>query len=249
MKSYSSMLKKSVLIVGSSSGLGRALFDLYSSNGDNVTGLSRYKNGSVLDEHQLKGDIHKYDLLKNNKQKDFDHIVMNMSFFTHCIFCVGGGYGIKSMMPSFDDLFLLLNNLLVPAALVRSLFDMKKINNVTKICFISSIAAEEVTASVGYTTAKLALNGYSKLLSKYDNKLGPVMTVKLGAVEGYGAAFDRLKVNNKPAYEAFIHERLNGSFPMHATNVAEAIVSLLDLPYNLVNGLTIKLDNSESSKV
>ena len=36
---------------------------------------------------------------------------------------------------------------------------------------------------------------------------------------------------------------------MHATNVAEAIVSLLDLPYNLVNGLTIKLDNSESSKV
>ena len=244
------MQNTNILIVGSSSGLGAELLARYANNSVRVTGISRYQNKETFANHSEIARVVKMDLLDCQSQDSFKDAIKGFELFSHCIFCIGGGYGINAMLPSYEDLLLLLKlNLLIPTSLLKGLVDEGLVDLSTKICFISSIAAEEAVASVSYTSAKAALNAYSKVISKKDNNVGPVLNIKLGAVEGSGAAFDRLKLRDIGAYQDFCNNRLNGEHPMRASDVAEFIVKLLDSPASLLNGLTIKLDNSESLSI
>ena len=80
---------------------------------------------------------------------------------------MGGGFGIKDDLLSKKDFLELFN---------KNLFIQSEINNLViketlkrgslKIIHISTVASIENVASVGYTTAKAALNVYLKYYQK-----------------------------------------------------------------------------------
>ena len=239
-----------VLIVGSSSGLGRSLLEYYAALNHCVIGISRYNDINILNKHQKIASIVAKDLLECKSQDSFLEVVRELPSLDLCIYCIGGGYGKNSEMPSYEEMSLLVSlNLLVPSSILKSLHLNCCASSSTKHCFISSVASEEVVASVAYSSAKAALNAYGKTVSKKDNSCGPVVVIKLGAVEGSGSAFDRLHQRNIKAYDDFCKKRLKGQPPMHTSEITKFVANLMDQPTKLLDGLTIKLDSSESLSI
>ena len=237
------------LVVGSSSGLGCQLYESISRRPhSSVYGLSRYKNLDRFNSHSLVGNVKRVDFLEYTSQKTFDDLFSELPNFSNIYLTIGGGYGIHSDFPSYEESLLIHKlNSFIPSSIVHSLSNLGKLNSATNIFFISSIATEEITASTGYTAAKSSLNAYSKCIARKKGlKFGAVVLVKLGAMEGAGTSFDRLKCNNINAYEQFVSTRLPYGKPMNSFDVASTLIDLSALPKQILDGMSITIHANES---
>jgi NAD(P)-dependent dehydrogenase (short-subunit alcohol dehydrogenase family) len=80
-------------------------------------------------------------------------------------------------------------------------------------------------ASIGYSTAKAALNIYSKILSKkFLKKKIDVKNLILGAFETEDNSFARLKKKNLKAYNDFKKKRL----PLKRYAISEEIIPVIE---------------------
>jgi NAD(P)-dependent dehydrogenase (short-subunit alcohol dehydrogenase family) len=236
------------LVVGSSSGLGRKIFESISESSLNVYGVSRYRNIDTFEHHLAAGNARRVDLLNFNSQSDFHSLISQLPSFKRIYLCIGGGYGIHNDLPSFEETLLLHKlNSFIPSSIVNSLFNLEKLDSESTIFFISSIATDEITASTGYSSAKSSLNVYSKCIAqKIAPNLGAVVLVKLGAIEGSGTSFDRLKLTNPTAYTNFVSSRLPYGRPMDTSQVASTLINLSTLPTQILDGMSITIHANES---
>ncbi len=241
----------STLILGSSNGLGKQIFDLCNANQESLYGISRYTNNSTYELHCKKAKITKVDLLAFKAQQEFDDLIAQIPCLSKLFITIGGGYGISETLPSYEQLHLLHKlNLLIPAAIINSLANSNKLATNSKTCLVSSIATDEVIGSTAYTSSKASLNSYAKCIAKkLGGKKGAIFYVKLGAMEGSGTSFDRLRKNNVKAYDSFVAERLPYGMPMPTEDVARMLISFMSCPNQLVDGMVLRLDANESSAI
>ncbi len=240
-----------ILIVGASSGLGKEIFDQQINKAD-IFAISRYSKNSVY-EYQIKHSkkIIKLDLDSLKEQRELDSLIKDFPALDQIYFTVGGGFGKKDIFPSLEDMiFVYKMNVFMVSSIIRALYLSNKLNNKTKICIISSIAANEVTASPTYSSAKSALNTLGKVMTKQKNKsFGSLTNFICGAFEGNGTGFDRLKTNNLVAYKNFIENRLPNGKPLTTQELALFIIKTMDFSNEILDGLTIKVDGNESFSI
>ncbi len=238
-----------ILIVGSSSGLGKEIFEQKYKLGDQIYAISKYSNISVYENHSNKAKaIIKKDLTDIDKQEKINHLLNNLPEINQIYFAIGGGFGKKDILPSLEDILLVYKlNVFVISSIIKGLFDNKKLKKDSKICIISSISSQEVTASPTYSSAKSALNTLGKVITKQkNNHFGSLTNFICGAFEGNGTGFDRLKSKNIKAYDDFISNRLPNGKPLDTFELASYIIKTMDFSTDLLDGLTIKIDGNES---
>ena len=162
---------------------------------------------------------------------------------------MGGGFGIKDDLLSKKDFLELFN---------KNLFIQSEINNLViketlkkrgslKIIHISTVASIENVASVGYTTAKAALNVYSQILSKkLFTKQIDIKNIIMGAFETKDNSFGRLKKKNIGAYKKFKNTRMPLKKYILPSEIVPTLNFLLDKNSRIISG-DIVLDNREKS--
>ena len=241
-----------ILIVGASSGLGKEIFEQQINKGDDIYTMSRYSKDEVF-EYQViySKKIIKVDLGSIKKQTEVNSLIDEFPPLDKIYFTLGGGFGRKDILPSFEDMmFVYKMNVIIIGSIIRALNLSNKLNNKTKICIISSIAANEVTASPTYSSAKSALNTFSKVMTKQKNKsFGSLTNFICGAFEGNSTGFDRLKTNNFDAYKNFIKNRLPNGKPLSTHELALYIIKTMEFSNEILDGLTIKVDGNESFSI
>ena len=238
-----------ILIVGSSSGLGKEIFEQNIKTRNQIYAISKYSNNSTYKDHlNNAAAIVRSDFINIKTQKDIDSILEKIPTIEKIYFAVGGGFGKREILPSFEDIFLVFKiNVFVISSIIKSLSESGKISKNTKICIISSIASKEVTASPAYSAAKSALNTLGKVITKQKNKqFGSLTNFICGAFEGNGSGFDRLKLNNREAYNNFVISRLPNGKPLNTSELASYIIKTMNFSVDLIDGLTLKIDGNES---
>ena len=241
-----------ILIVGSSSGLGKEILEQKINKGSNLYAISKYSNKSIYNAHQeYTKAIIKADLSEIDTQQEINFLLKDMPSFDQIYFAIGGGFGRKDILPSYEDMLLVYKlNVFLIFSIIKGLYENNQMGSKSKICTISSIASQEVTASPSYSSAKSALNTLGKTVSKKNkNYFGSLTNFLCGAFEGNGTGFDRLKVKNKNAYNSFISNRLPNGKPIKTSELASYIIKTMDFSTDLLNGLTIKIDGNESVSI
>ena len=241
-----------ILIVGSSSGLGKEILEQKIKNGNNIYAISKYTNESIYNTHyEHTKSIIKADLSKIDKQQEINFLLKDMPDFEQIYFAIGGGFGRKDILPSYEDiLYVYKLNVFLIFSMIKAFYENNQIGIKSKICTISSIASQEVTASPSYSSAKSALNTLGKTMTKQNkNYFGSLTNFLCGAFEGNGTGFDRLKVKNHDAYNLFISNRLPNGRPIQTSELASYIIKTMDFSTDLLDGLTIKVDGNESVSI
>ena len=244
---------RNILITGATSGLGKELsiyFDLRVKSliciGKSYTKIKllkkRLKNKRNI---YFSGDLSRKKKLRSslsflNKAKNIDTI----------IHCMGGGLGIKSDLVSEKDFIKLFMVNLICQSEINNYLIKKMIKNKTKgnILHVSSVAALESTASIGYSCVKAALTAYSKKLAKsFIKKNIFVKTIIPGAFETLDNSFARLKKRNIKAYKKFKNTRLPRKKYAEARDIIPIVEFLISDKSDMLSGTDIVTDFAESN--
>jgi short-subunit dehydrogenase len=146
-----------------------------------------------------------------DKQENVENFIMKIRDFNPdtILHCLGGGFKRSTDLISKKDFLYLLNLNFMVAVQLNNVFipEMLKTGRGWIIHF-GSIASRELTASVGYTCVKSIIVPYVKHMGrKFVDKGVFVTGVTLGALSGSGGALDRLSVDRRDIYDAFIDNR------------------------------------------
>ena len=190
------------------------------------------------------------DISKKNKLKNFLFFLKKVKNIDTIIHCMGGGLGIKSDFISEKDFLRLLKVNLICQSEINNFLIKKMIKNkiAGNILHVSSVAALESTASIGYSCAKAALTVYSKKLAKAFIKNNIfVNTIILGAFETSDNSFARLKKRNIKAYKKFKNTRLPRKKYARAQDVIPVVEFLISKKSHMLSGTDVVTDFSESN--
>lgn len=235
------MKKENVLISGCSRGIGYDLFKKLKTKYC-VFGLS----SSITNDK----NIFHYDPLKNPKLEKALILKIKDCKIDHVIHCSGGGFRYYDRFLELDKLIDLLNiNFFsiyeINKVLIKNKIKNKKLN----IIMISSIAAFEGKASIGYSAAKSVLTNYNKNLAlNFINENVISKLIVPGSFESTEGSMERLKKDNKK-----IFKKLKDAMPrqkmLKSENVINFIELLLKKETDLLNGSHISLANLESKSI
>ena len=220
---------KTILINGATSGLGKQLSIFFDRKDYKLICLGKDKKKMF----SLKKRLKKTHIFINNdftKEKNLKSLKKDLNKYQNIdavIHSMGGGLGLKKdLLPKEDFLKLFSVNLLVQSEINNLLISKAiKKKKKLKIVHLSTTASLESIASIGYSTAKSALNTYSKILSKkfLKNKID-VKNLILGAFETEDNSFARLKKKNLKAYNDFKKKRL----PLNRYAISDEIIPVIE---------------------
>lgn len=241
-----------LLITGATSGLGKDC-SIHFNNKYNLVCIGKNKKNLLKLKKLLNNKKNIYLLCNFNNQKSFNFLLKKLNRLKNIskiIHCAGGGLGLKDPLIHKKDYLKLLdtnffsvveiNRIIVPNII------KKKIKST--IITISSVASVENTASIGYTISKKILNVYSKMMSKiFISKNIFFKNLILGAFEGSGNSFSRLKIKNYKAYKEFKKTRLPRNKYSNTKEIIPVIEFLMDDKSSIISGSDFLIDYSESS--
>jgi len=248
-----SFKNQNILITGATSGLGKKL-SIYFNNkvrrlicsGKTLSKVNNLKK--IL--NNKKNSYYCGDFSKSNELNLFIKNLRKLGPFDIIIHCLGGGLGIKEDLISEENFIKLMKvNLISISQINNEVIKMKKVKKkYCTIIHISSVASLESTASIGYSSAKAALNVYSKILSKkFISKNIFIKNLMLGAFETSDNSFGRLKKNNIKAYNDFKTKRLPRKKYATEKDIIPIIEFLIKPKSNILAGSEIVTDFSELS--
>lgn len=246
--------KKRFIITGASKGLGEIVskeFSKYSMDlvliGRNTKELQKVKeecskNSSIellpLDLLDIKKVEEKITNI-SNKYKRIDGI----------IHIAGGGYGFREPLLEYEKFLTLLNLNLLSITQINNILIPNMIkNDGGNIIHIGSVAGVEAVASVGYNTAKAALNAYVRSLGNEFAKDNIIITgVNPGGFLAPKNAMERLRETNIEAYEEFINKKLPRKQMGRAEELLDIIKLLSTNRAGMFCGNMIKADAGEGN--
>jgi short-subunit dehydrogenase len=243
---------KNILITGASSGLGLFLSKFFDDINCNLITIGRDKKKIKKLKNYLqnknKKNCFSLDInIKKNLKKFLTKIKSNK--FDAVIHCMGGGFGKNQIMISQKDLNFLFNiNVAISAEINKQIVEKKLFNQNLKLIHVSSVAAIECTASVGYSMTKASLISYVKTLSKHLIKKNIfVHCILPGAFEYENNAFARLKLKNRKIYNEFIEKKLPRKEISKPGDFLGLFKLLISEEGNILTGSSITADYSESN--
>lgn len=156
---------KTILVTGSSSGIGRGIAIECSKMGAKV--ILNGRNVDRLNEtlEMLEGEGHQVIAADISKQEDIDHLVAEVPALEGCVLCAG----IPQVCPvkhfkrnDIEDIFSV--NAFAPIMITSGLLKKKKIRKGSSVVLIESVSGVFVgtKGDVSYNASKAALNGFLK---------------------------------------------------------------------------------------
>ena len=243
---------KKIFITGASYGLGSVVARELDKLGSHLilSARSDDKLSKLLDtlKNKKRHEYIKCDLQSNAsiqsmcnkiiKQNDKIDIVMHIA---------GGGLGIKSPTPIYEDYIKVLNlNLLSIFEINRHLIPTMKKNTKSSIFHVGSIACNEAIGSLSYNVAKVGLVAYVRSLSNELRGTGIIVNgISPGAFECHGNAMERLKERNKKAYDDFVKTKIPTNFMPKGQDIIPLILLLIGENNHIFNGNMVSCENGE----
>jgi NAD(P)-dependent dehydrogenase (short-subunit alcohol dehydrogenase family) len=246
------MLKnKKFIITGASKGLGEVIAKDFSKYGMKLALLARdineLKKVKGICEENSSCEVFTIDLLDlDSIEGCMKNVVSYLGEVDGIIHVAGGGYGFKDPLLEHDKFTKLLNvNLLSVAEINRCVVPYMEKNG-GNLVHVGSITSTDAVGSVGYNTAKAGLAAYVRSLG---NELAKYEIIAAGILPGGfhapNNAMDRLKTNNKEAYDNFVETRL----PRNKMGEAEELLPLIKLlstkDASMMNGSMVAIDGGE----
>lgn len=160
-----SLINKTILVSGASSGIGKAIAIECSKIGATVILTAR--NTERLNETlaEMEGTNHKIITADLNQKEDIDRIINCVPNIQGLVNCAGLTINIPFQFATREKIESVMNvNFYASSEITRQLIKTKKIGNGASIVFISSISGilcSAVTGSI-YSASKGAINGLVK---------------------------------------------------------------------------------------
>ncbi len=233
--------KENILINGCSRGLGKDYMNYFKSK-FNVYGLSSVRND--------KKNIFYYNPLENVNINKSTLKKLNNIKIDHVIHCSGGGFKKYDKYLRLHELRNLFNiNFYSIYELNRCLIKNKQKNHKLNIIMISTIAAFENKASLGYSAAKSVLLNYNKNLAiNFSEEKVVTKLIIPGSFLSTKGSMSRLKKENKKIFKKL--ENLMPSAKMQTSNeILKFTELLLKQESDLLNGSYVSLSNLESKSI
>lgn len=162
-----SLIGKTILVTGASSGIGRSIAIECSKMGANVIITAR-NEAKLIETMALMSDAidKKYVVADLTKIEDIEMLVENITQLDGVVHNAGvGNRSICKMIKESDIINVMTPNFNAPVLLQKQLLKKKKINKASSIVFVASRAP--FAPSVGnaiYAASKAAIIGYAQVL-------------------------------------------------------------------------------------
>ena len=245
---------KNILITGASKGLGALIAKEFSFEDCNLilTASTETKLKKIVSSCK-NSKKHKYYVCnfqsKENIIEMTKFVKKNFKKLDIIMHIAGGGLGIKSILPNYDEYIKVFNlNLFSAFEINRELLSLMKKNRRGTIFHVGSIAANESVGSISYNVSKYALNAYVRSLSKELAKFNICVTgINPGGFEYKDNAMFRLRKNNLKAYNNFINKRIPIKRMPNANELMPLIKTLISEKNMMLTGSMISCDSGEGN--
>lgn len=164
-----SLVDKTILVTGASSGIGRETAIQCSKMGAKVVITARNEERLKDTESKLEGDGHKIIIAELTQQEDLVKMVDEIDTINGVVLCAGKGMTSPfpfSTKEKFESIFEV--NFFAPVELLRLLVKKKKIEKASSVVFVSSVGGN-YSFNVGngvYGASKAAFNSMMKFCAK-----------------------------------------------------------------------------------
>jgi NAD(P)-dependent dehydrogenase (short-subunit alcohol dehydrogenase family) len=247
LKNPFSLVNKTILITGASSGIGKSIAIESSQMGAKLILLGRNSERLMETMSLLSGEGHNIKAMDLNNSEEVSVFVAELPKLDGIVFCAGTQ---KTAMTRFllreelDEVFE--TNFFSAVNLNQLLLSKKKINKEASIVFISSTAAGLVAeyGNAAYSASKGALTSYSKVLAlELSSQKTRVNVVSPGLVKT--PLLDKISVDSEQLKEDEKRYPLGYGNP---EDVAFAVIYLLSDASRWITGTTILLDGGLTLK-
>ena len=241
-----SLIDKTILITGSSSGIGRATAIEVSKQGARVIITGRNKDRLLDTFRNLDGQGHQMVVTDLTDNEQVSELIGTIEKIDGIVLCVGKGLLLPiqfSTPAKFLD--ILNNNFLYPIELLRLLLKQRKINNRASIVTVTSMGGTHFfTPGNGvYGASKAALDSYMKFCAR---ELAP-KGIRVNTV--LPAMVDTPLIHRGTVTEEE-HQADAEKYPMkrygRPEDIAYAIIYLLSDAASWVTGTSLVIDGGRS---
>lgn len=243
---------KNIIITGASRGLGSKAALAFSEAGAKLVLIARTKENLEAVRKRCKNPNKHLSISADlTEAKEIVSAIEQAKKFLSTIDCVlhvaGGGLGKRDPLIELQDLLLLFKLNVGAAVQINRLVlpDMMK-RKQGNLVHIGSIAGKEAVASVGYNTAKSALNMYVRSLGREMAPYGIVVTgVNPGGFIAPGNSMVKLEKNKPDAYNKFIEQRLPRKKMGDASEIIPLLKFLCSKEASMMCGCMVPIDGGE----
>jgi NAD(P)-dependent dehydrogenase (short-subunit alcohol dehydrogenase family) len=164
------------------------------------------------------------------------------------VHCLGGGFGLVNPLINAEDLMKLYKiNIGIGAEINRLLVPNLK-NNRSNIVHIGSTTSVQSIGSVGYSTMKTALIGYSKTLAINLIKRNILVnTIMPGAFTAPDNHFERMKKNNPKFYKLFTTQKIRIKNISSYKDIFPLLKLIISKDGKMLSGSNILIDACETN--
>ena len=243
---------KTFIITGASKGLGEIIAKEFSKSSMNLILLGRDEKALKKVKKQCskksKIKVYVFDLLdRKSMSAKMQKINKKFKKIDGVVHVAGGGYGFREPLLEYDKFLMLMNLNLLAISEINNSVILKMLKQKSgNIVHVGSIAANEAVASVGYNTAKSALNAYVRSLGNEFAKDGIIINgINPGGFIAPNNAMARLKKNNKVAYDEFINNKLPREKMGDANELIDIIKLLASKKAGMFCGNMVSVDAGE----
>ena len=236
---------KTILVTGSSSGIGRGIAIECSKIGAKV--ILNGRNVDRLKEtlDMMEGEGHQVLAADISKQEDIDCLVEDVPILDGCVLCAG----IPQVCPvkhfkrgDIEDIFSV--NALAPIMITSGLLKKKKIRKGSSVVLIESVSGVFVgtKGDVSYNASKAALNGFLKGAALELAGQG----IRVNAINPGLVPTNILNLTNEMFAESHHTDIMVNSYPMKRYGTPEDIaygaIYLLSDASSWVTGINLVID-------
>tara|TARA_B100000674_G_C37884108_1_gene935793 strand:- start:446 stop:1192 length:747 start_codon:yes stop_codon:yes gene_type:complete len=248
------MIKKKILVTGSSRGIGYSLAESLLEDGHNVVFTGR--NKKVFEKLQKKnkkinfviGDFSK----PNDAKKTVKRAIKILKGLDVLICNVGESKSCAPNKEFFDEWVKMFNQNFFSAT--NAIENSKKnlVESKGSIICISSICGNELIkgAPITYSTAKAALNFYAKSLSHYLAPLGVrINTISPGNILFPGSVWDKKLKKNYNATKKLIKNTVPSNLFGERSDIINFVKYLISPHAKFINGSNFVIDGGQTIKI
>ena len=162
-----SLQGKTVLVTGSSSGIGRAIATACSRMGATIVATGRNIQKLEITKETLEGEDNLVITADLTKADDIKNLATQTPKLDGIVHCAGIGHRMPAKLLTTVEVERVMNsNFMSAVSLQTELMNAKKLNKDSSIVFVASAAPKmPAFGNAAYTASKAAIIGYAKCLA------------------------------------------------------------------------------------